>query len=38
MLLKTLKFLLLMPIASLIAVGVGIIWAVIIQYFLDKWD
>ena len=38
MLLKILKFLLLMPIASLIAVGVGIIWVAIIQYFLNKWD
>lgn len=38
MLLKTLKFLLLMPIASLIGVGILIVWAVIIQYFLNKWD
>ena len=38
MLLKIIMLLLLMPIAALVAAGVTIIWAIIVQWFLDKWD
>nr|DAO73387.1 MAG TPA: hypothetical protein [Caudoviricetes sp.] len=35
---KIIMLLLLMPIAALVAAGVTIIWAIIVQWFLDKWD
>ena len=35
---KILMFLLLMPLGALIGTGLTIIWAAIMQYFLDKWD
>ena len=38
MLLKIIKFLLLMPFGALAGLGLTIIWAAIIQYFFDKWD
>ena len=38
MLLKTIKFLLLLPFGTLIGVVLTIIWAMIVQWFLDKWD
>lgn len=38
MLLKIIKFLLLLPIGALIGVVLTIIWAMIVQWFLDKWD
>ena len=30
--------LLVMPIAALVATGLTIIWAIIVQWFLNKWD
>ena len=35
---KIIMFLLLMPIGTLIGVVLTIIWAMIVQWFLDKWD
>ena len=35
---KIIMLLLVMPIAALIATGLTIIWAMIVQWFLDKWD
>lgn len=35
---KIIMLLLLMPIAALVAAGFTIIWAMIVQWFLDKWD
>ena len=35
---KIIMFLLLMPIAALVATGFTIIWAMIVQWFLNKWD
>ena len=35
---KIIMLLLLMPIAALVAAGVTIIWAIIVQWFLDKWN
>lgn len=38
MLLKIIKFLLLMPFGALAGLGFTIIWAAIVQYFFDKFD
>lgn len=38
MLLNILKILLLLTIGILIEAGLTIIWAMIVQFFLDKWD
>lgn len=38
MLLKIIKFLLLMPFGALIGTGLTIVFVAIMQYFLDKWD
>ena len=35
---KIIMFLLLMPIAALVATGFTIIWAMIVQWVLNKWD
>lgn len=35
---KIIMLLLLMPIAALVAAGLTIIWAIIVQWFLNKWD
>lgn len=35
---KIMMFLLLMPIGALIGLGLTIIWAIIVQYFFNKWD
>ena len=35
---KIIMFLLLMPIAALIGTGLTLIWAMIAQWFLNKWD
>jgi len=35
---KIIMLLLIMPIAALVATGLAIIWAIIVQWFLDKWD
>ena len=35
---KILMFLLLMPLGALIGTGLTIIWAAIVQYFLNKFD
>ena len=38
MLLKIIKFLLLLPIATLIELGILVVFIIIIQWALDKWD
>lgn len=35
---KIIMLLLVMPIAALVATGLTIIWAMIVQWFLNKWD
>lgn len=35
---KIIMLLLLMPIGALVATGFTIIWAMIVQWFLNKWD
>lgn len=35
---KIIMLLLLMLIAALVATGLTIIWAIIVQWFLNKWD
>lgn len=35
---KIIMFLLLMPIAVLVGTGLTIIWAMIVRWFLNKWD
>ena len=35
---KIIMLLLLMPIAALVATGLTIIWDIIVQWFLNKWD
>lgn len=35
---KIIMLLLVMPIAALVATGLTIIWAIIVQWFLNKWD
>lgn len=35
---KIIMFLLLMPIAALVATGFAIIWIMIVQWVLNKWD
>nr|DAK33991.1 MAG TPA: Protein of unknown function (DUF3561) [Caudoviricetes sp.] len=35
---KIIMFLLLMPIAALVGTAFTIIWAMIVQWFLNKWD
>ena len=35
---KIIMFLLLMPIATLVGTALTIIWAMIVQWFLNKWD
>ena len=35
---KIIMFLLLMPIGVLVGTGLTIIWAIIVQWFLNKWD
>lgn len=35
---KIIMLLLVMPIAALIATGLTIIWAMIVQWFFNKWD
>ena len=35
---KIIMFLLLMPIGALVGTGLTIIWAMIVQWFLDKWN
>lgn len=35
---KIIMLLLIMPIAALVATGLTIIWAIIVQWFLNKWD
>ena len=35
---KIIVFLLLMPIATLVGTVLTIIWAMIVQWFLNKWD
>ena len=35
---KIIMFLLLMPIAALLGTVLTIIWAMIVQWFLNKWD
>lgn len=35
---KIIMFLLLMPIAALVGTVLTIIWAAIVQWFLNKWD
>lgn len=35
---KIIMLLLLIPIAALIATGLTIIWAIIVQWFFNKWD
>lgn len=35
---KIIMFLLLMPIGALVATGFTIIWVMIVQWFLNKWD
>ena len=35
---KIIMLLLIMPIAALVVTGLTIIWAMIVQWFLNKWD
>lgn len=35
---KIIMFLLLMPIVALVVTGLTIIWAIIVQWFFNKWD
>ena len=35
---KIIMFLLLMPIAVLVGMGLTIIWVMIVESFLNKWD
>lgn len=35
---KIIMLLLVMPIAALVATGLTIIWAIIVQWFLNKFD
>lgn len=35
---KIIMLLLIMPIAALVVAGLTIIWAMIVQWFLNKWD
>lgn len=35
---KIIMLLLIMPIAALVVTGITIIWAIIVQWFLDKWN
>ena len=35
---KIIIYLLLMPIATLVGIALTIIWAMIVQWFLNKWD
>nr|DAS50152.1 MAG TPA: protein of unknown function (DUF4808) [Caudoviricetes sp.] len=35
---KIIMFLLLMPIGAIVGTGLTIIWAMIVQWFFNKWD
>ena len=38
MILEAIKFLLLLPVATLVELGILVIFIVIMQWFLNKWD